>query len=68
MAFETNTLRKLLNGDVVKLLDLFHDQLLLVDLDDDGGVSSISTCKSELAESGFEFLRYVNCSRLHKIC
>ena len=58
------TLCQILERYIVELFDLLHDQLLLVDLDYDRGVPSISAGEPELAQRGLEFLRYVNSSRL----
>ena len=60
-----HTFREVLDADVVKLLDLLHHQLLLVDLDHDGGMSSIAPREPELAEGGLELLRDVNGAGLH---
>ena len=56
-----STFRKILDTNVIELFNLFHDQLLLVDLDDNGCASGIATSESEFAEGGLEFLRNVNC-------
>ena len=58
------TFCQILDTDVVELLDLLHDQLLLVDLDDHGSVSCIAPGKSKLAQSCLEFLWYVDSMRL----
>ena len=58
------TLCEILNADVVELLDLLHDQLLLVDLDDDGGAACVSAGEPEFAEGILELLGYVDCVRL----
>ena len=58
------TLCEVVDANVIELLHFFHDQLLLVDLDYDRGVPSISAGEPELAQRGLEFLRYVNSSRL----
>ena len=50
------TLCEVLDADVVELLYLLHDELLLVDLDDDGGVACIAACEAELAEGRLELL------------
>ena len=47
------TLCEVVDANVIELLHFFHDQLLLVDLDDHRGVPSISPGESELAEGGF---------------
>jgi hypothetical protein len=49
------------------LLDLLHDELLLVDLDDDGGVSCVAPGEAELAEGRLEFLRDVDGAALHVV-
>ena len=54
------TLCEVVDANVIELLHFFHDQLLLVDLDDHRGVPSISPGESELAEGGFELLRNVD--------
>ena len=54
------TFGEVIDANVVKLLDLFHDQLLLVDLDHHRGMPSISPGESELAEGGLELLRNVD--------
>ena len=54
------TFCQVLDADVVKLLDLLHDELLLVDLDDHGGVPCIAAREAELAQCGLELLRDVN--------
>lgn len=51
------TLRELLYGDVVELLDLLHDELGLVDLDDDGGVARAAAGEAELAQGILDLLR-----------
>ena len=51
-----HTFREVLDADIVKLLDLLHDELLLVDLDDDGGVAGIAAGEAELAEGCLELL------------
>ena len=58
------TLCEVLDGDVVELLDLLHDQLLLVDLDDDRRVSCIPAREPELAQGGLELLGNVDGARL----
>ncbi len=50
------TLGELLDGDVVELLDLLHDELGLVDLDDDGGVARAAAGEAELAERVLDLL------------
>ena len=50
------TLGELLDGDVVELLDLLHDELGLVDLDDDGGVAGAAAGEAELAERVLDLL------------
>ena len=60
-----HTFREVLDADVVKLLDLLHHQLLLVDLDHYGGMSSIAPREPELAEGGLELLRDINGAGLH---
>ena len=45
--FVQSTFRKVLDGDVVELILLFHDELLLVDLDD-GPLAP--PCETEFAE------------------
>ena len=54
------TLCEVVNANIIELLHFFHDQLLLVDLDDHRGVPSISPGESELAEGGFQLLRNVD--------
>ena len=54
------TLCEVVDANVIELLHFFHDQLLLVDLDDHRGVPSISPGESELAEGGFQLLRNVD--------
>jgi hypothetical protein len=44
------TFRKIFDADVVKLLDLLHDKLRLVDLEYKCGAARISPGESELAE------------------
>ena len=58
------TFRQVLDADVVELLDLLHEELLLVDLDDHGGVSCIAPRETELAQGGLELLRDVDGVRL----
>lgn len=41
------TFRKFFYTDIVELLDLFHDQILLVNLDDKRSTSSIATRETE---------------------
>ena len=60
-----HTFREVLDADIVKLLDLLHHQLLLVDLDHDGGMSSIAPREAELSEGGLELLRDINGAGLH---
>lgn len=59
-----HTFCEVLDADVVKLLDLLHHQLLLVDLDDDRRVSRIPPGESEFAEGGLELLRDIDGVRL----
>ena len=58
------TLREFFNADVVKQLDLFHDELCLVDLDDECGAAFIPPGKAKLAKEVFDRLRYIYCKRL----
>ena len=53
-----------LDADAVKLLDLFHDEFRLVDLDDEGGATCIPAGKAKLAESVLDGLGNVDCLRL----
>ena len=55
-----HTFREVLDADIVKLLDLLHHQLLLVDLDHHRSIPSISPGESELAEGRLELLRNVD--------
>ena len=54
------TFCEVLDADVVELLDLLHDEVLLVDLDDDRGVARVAAREAELAEGGLELLRDVD--------
>ena len=58
------TFCEVLDADVVELLDLLHQELLLVDLDDDRRVSCIPAREPELAEGGLELLGNVDGARL----
>ena len=51
-----HTFCEVLDADVVELLDLLHDEVLLVDLDDDRGVAGVAAREAELAEGGLELL------------
>jgi hypothetical protein len=55
-----HTLCKILQSDVVKLLDLLHNEILLVNLYDDRCASSISSGKSEFPEGILDTLGYIN--------
>jgi hypothetical protein len=55
------TIRKIFDADVVKLLDLLHDKLRLVDLEYKCGAAGISPRKSELAEGVFDGLWDIYC-------
>ena len=61
------TLGEILYANVVKLLDLFHDQLLFVDLNYHSGVPCISSGESELAESRLKLLGNVGSARLPSV-
>lgn len=54
------TFGEVIDANVVELLDLFHDQLLFVDLNHHRGMPSISPGESELAEGCLELLRNVD--------
>lgn len=51
-----HTFCEVLDADVVELLDLLHEQLLLVDLHDQRGVARVAPREPELAERGLELL------------
>ena len=57
---DLRTFGEVLDADVVKLLDLLHEQLLLVDLDDERGVPCVAARKAELTQRGLELLRDVD--------
>ena len=61
---ERRTFSKVLDTDVVELLDLLHDQVFLVNLDDDGGMARVSTREAELAQGILELLGNVYSARL----
>lgn len=58
------TFRKSLDGDVVELLLLFHDECVLVDLDDERSTPLAPPCEAKFAEGILEGLGYINCVRL----
>ena len=58
------TLCEFLDADVVEQFDLFHDELCLVDLDDQGSTALIPPSKAKLAESVFDRLRNIYGLRL----
>ena len=55
-----HTFREILYSNIVELFNLFHNQLLLVDLDHYGRVPCIASREPELAQCGFEFLGNIN--------
>ena len=57
----SHTFSEILDTNVIELFNLLHDQLLFVDLYDDGCASGITTSESEFTERGLEFLGDVNC-------
>ena len=57
---ERRTFSEVLNADAVKLLDLLHYQLLLVDLDDECRAPCTASREAELAQGGLELLRDVD--------
>lgn len=63
-----HTFSQVLDADVVELLYLLHDELLLVDLDDYGGVPGIAPREPEFAEGCLELLRNVNGGGLVRYC
>lgn len=44
------TFGKFFKGYGIELFNFFHDELLLIDLDDDGCAPSITPCKAEFAQ------------------
>lgn len=58
------TFCKVLDGDVIKLVLLFHDECVLVDLDDERSTPLTPPCKTESSEGILEGLGYINCVRL----
>lgn len=63
---DLHTFCQVLDADVVELLDLLHDELLLVDLHDQRSVPGIATRKAELAQGRLELLGDVNGGGLHR--
>lgn len=61
---EERTFCKIIDADVIELLYLLHDELLLVDLDDEGGAAGIAAGEPELAQGRLELVRDVDCVRL----
>lgn len=59
-----HTFCEVLDADVVELLDLLHEQLLLVDLHDQRGVARVAPREPELAERGLELLGDIDCAGL----
>ena len=61
-----NTFCQVFELDIVELLDFLHDQLLLVDLDDECGILRASS-EPELAKRVLQFLGDVHGVRLGKV-
>lgn len=59
MYHQLDTFGELFNRNVIKLLNLFHDKLSLVDLDNDSSTPFATLCKPKFAESVLDVLRYV---------
>ena len=57
---ERRTFREVLYGNVVELLHLLHDELLLVDLDDECRAPRIASREAELAQGGLQLLRDID--------
>ena len=64
---ERRTFSKVLDTDVVELLDLLHDQLLLVDLHNDGRTAAVAPCEPEFAQRVLDLLGDVDGAGLHII-
>ena len=55
-----HTFCEVLDADIVKLLDLLHDELLLVHLHDERSAPRVAAREAELAERVLELLRDVD--------
>lgn len=62
--FNQSTLREVLYGYVVELLLLLHDELFLVDLDDERSTPLAPPCETKFAERILYGLRDIDCVRL----